>query len=243
MNRIKYVFFIVICVAFLAGCHSLFNPPKTPNVREQQNTPAHNADHNIAPSPYFMQLDFYNMQSNDHLTLLPKFKTRQQTTGYTCGPAAALMVVEYLNGASLHSEMEIAKIMGTSNYSGTDVKGILRYFQKLGWQIHSSADTESPSNYAAFIDFIKNNLKNNTPILVENVEWGGHWRAIIGYDTMNTPYTGDDVLIMADPFDTADHLQDGYNIVPAEKFFYMWFDAQLFNSNERQRPWVTAVPK
>lgn len=30
------------------------------------------------------------------------------------------------------------------------------------------------------------NLKDNTPILVENVEWGGHWRAIIGYDTMGT---------------------------------------------------------
>ncbi|MFQ9523393.1 MAG: hypothetical protein ACLR2G_07855 [Phascolarctobacterium faecium] len=29
---------------------------------------------------------------------------------------------------------------------------------------------------------------------------------------------------MADPCDTADHLQDGYVVVPAEKFFYMWFD-------------------
>ncbi len=161
------------------------------------------------------------MQSNDHMTLLPKFKTYQQTTGYTCGPDAALMVVEYLNGAPLHSEMEIAKIIGTNNYTGTDVKGMRRYFQNLGWQAHSSADTESPSNYAAFIDFVKSNLQNNTPIIVENVDWGGHWRIIIGYDSMNTPYTGDDVLIMTDPFDMADHSQDGYNIVPAEKFFYM----------------------
>ena len=74
--------------------------------------------------------------------------------------------------------------------------------------------------------------KDNTPIIVENVDWGGHWRVIMGYDSMGTKHTGDDVLFMADPFDTSDHLQDGYNILSAERFFYMWFDSQLFSKKD-----------
>lgn len=39
---------------------------------------------NINRSPYYVQMDFYNMQSEGSLTLLPHFKTYQQTTEYTC---------------------------------------------------------------------------------------------------------------------------------------------------------------
>lgn len=35
---------------------------------------------NVPKSPYFQQLDFYNMQPTDSLVLLPKFRTYQQTT-------------------------------------------------------------------------------------------------------------------------------------------------------------------
>ena len=60
---------------------------------------------------------------------------------------------------------------------------------------------------------------------------------------MGTAHQSDDVLIMADPYDTTDHLQDGYSIVPAERFFYMWFDHQLFPQSEQKRQWLTAKPK
>ena len=53
---------------------------------------------------------------------------------------------------------------------------------------------------------------------------------------------GNDVLIVADPYDTTDHLQDGYGIVPAERFFYMWFDAHLFQKGEQEQQWLTAEP-
>ncbi len=46
--------------------------------------------------------------------------------------------------------------------------------------------------------------------MVESINWGGHWRVIIGYDTMNTEQTHDDILIMMDSYDVADHKQDGY---------------------------------
>lgn len=198
--------------------------------------------HDIKDSPYFAHPDIYNMQSNDHLLVLSHYPTLQQSTGYSCGPVAANTVVKYYLGAPLHSEMEVCKMMSTSTTSGTTAKGMASYFQQIGWQVKSSAKDKTPDNYADFLTFVKSNLQNNTPIMVENIDWGGHWRVIIGYDTMGTQHTGDDVLLMADPFDTSDHLQDGYNIVPAERFFYMWFDAHLFNRSEQLRQWVTATP-
>ena len=77
---------------------------------------------NVPQSPYFQQLDFYNMQSSASLTLLPKFRTYQQTTEYTCGPAAALMVVEHFLGRSPDDELAIGKAMGTRPYTGTNTK-------------------------------------------------------------------------------------------------------------------------
>jgi hypothetical protein len=48
----------------------------------------------------------------------------------------------------------------------------------------------------------------------------------------------DDVLIVADPYDTSDHLQDGYGIVQADRFQYMWFDHNLLPENQRERQWI-----
>lgn len=182
---------------------------------------------NVPKSPYFQQLDFYNMQPTDSLVLLPKFRTYQQTTEYTCGPAAALMVVEHFQGRSEEDELAIGKIMGTKSYTGTNTKGMVKYFKKKGWQVTSSADKDkTPQNTQEFKAFV--------------VE---HWRVIIGYDTMGTDdITSSDVLIMADPYDTADHLQDGYVVVPAEKFFYMWFDSHLFAAGDRKQQWLAAEP-
>ena len=78
--------------------------------------------------------------------------------------------------------------------------------------------------------------------MVENVEWGGHWRVIIGYDDLGTGSTLDDVLIMADPYDTCDHNQDGYAANNGEKFYSMWFDHSMLPKKERYQPWIIATP-
>ncbi|WP_199884254.1 hypothetical protein [Anaerosinus massiliensis] len=84
-----------------------------------------------------------------------------------------------------------------------------------------------------FKNFIISNLKNNTPIMTENIDWGGHWRVIIGYDTMGTDTTADDILILADSYDTSDHYQDGYNVNSVERFYYMWFDAHMLPKGQQ----------
>ncbi len=53
------------------------------------------------------------------------------------------------------------------------------------------------------------------------MDWAGHWEVIIGIDTMQEDNPSDDVLIVADPYDTSDHYQDGYYVIPAERFYYM----------------------
>lgn len=60
--------------------------------------------------------DFYNMKSGDGLVILPHFKTWQQTTEYTCAPAAALMVEQYVTGKQIsrNDELRIAEGAGLS---------------------------------------------------------------------------------------------------------------------------------
>ena len=249
-NKTKLILALLLLVSVVGGGSYLYSFMTGGNFmgmqfyREDGDAPAKNIgqlDHKS--SPYFPQLDFYNMKSEGNRIILSKFKTKQQVTGYTCGPAAASMVVEYFNGKPLHTELEMAKLMGTNNKTGTSTKQMAQYFKDIKWQVKSSADTKAPQDYDAFISFVKENLENKTPIIVENVDWGGHWRVIIGYDSMDSKNKGDDVLILADPYDTSDHKQDGYNVESAERFYYMWFDAKLFKSGERERQFVIAKPK
>lgn len=197
-------------------------------------------------SPYFKKIDIYNMHSGGSLVLLEKYKTYQQHTDYTCGPAAALTVVQHFLGKAPDSELEIAKIMGTHPAGvkdpGTNTRGMSRYFEQKGWTVKNSLKDGSPGTYGEFLNFVDGNLKQGVPIMVENVEWGGHWRVIIGHDTMGDKQGDNDVLILADPYDTTDHCQDGYTVVSAARFYYMWFDAHLFREKEKLRQWLTAVP-
>lgn len=239
--------FLSICCLMLAACgiYLLTSLPGSigTSVGGHGGAAQFTGKHDIKDSPYFAHPDIYNLKNTGNLLILEHFPTLQQTTGYTCGPAAANMVVKYFLGKTLHSELEVAEAMSSSPTAGTDTRGMTAYFKKLGWTVESSADSETPDSYAAFLQFVRKNLSANTPIIVENIDWGGHWRVIIGYDSMGTEHTGDDVLLMGDPFDTSDHLQDGYNIVPAERFFYMWFDHQLYPKKDQLRQWLTAKPK
>ncbi|NCB27653.1 MAG: hypothetical protein EOM62_19705, partial [Bacteroidia bacterium] len=75
-----------------------------------------------------------------------------------------------------------------------------------------------------FVRWLLSNLEAGRPIMVEWCDWDGHWQVIIGYDSNGTPGIGDDILILADPYDTSDHWQDGYYYYPLERWFYMWND-------------------
>ena len=208
-------------------------------------------------SPYFVHPDFYNLRSEGSLTLLERFETYQQTTEWSCANAAALMVLRHF-GNDAWKELDIAAIMGTNPLPddgdlqegvlyGTTTEGVVRFFKLIGYDVKSSLDAPMKSgatfdDVADFREWVLGNLRNGTPIMVEWVDWGGHWQVLIGYDTMGTDSVADDVLVLADPYDTSDHLQDGYYIFPAERFYYMWYDYQFQPKDQRLQQWVIATP-
>ena len=63
----------------------------------------------------------------------------------------------------------------------------------------------------------------------------GQSRAVPFLQAAGTETTQDDVIIVADPYDTTDHNQDGYGIYSAERFLYN-FTFYNFFSEESGEP-------
>ncbi|MDR0936842.1 MAG: hypothetical protein LBM98_09195 [Oscillospiraceae bacterium] len=174
-------------------------------------------------SPYFSRLDFYNMTSTDTLTILPKYKTIQQTNEWSCGVAAALTVIDYFGKLGDNDEGTLAKLRPQGDApSATSLDQEIAIFDAIGgFELTTTRDL-GESVYDEFhLSTIRDYINDGTPVLICWNDWGGHWQVIIGYDTMGTDdYEGDDVIIVADPYDTTDHNQDGYGVYGAERFIY-----------------------
>ena len=199
---------------------------------------------NHLPSKYFdTDNDFFTMKSNDTRIILTNYPTYQQTKENTCGPAAGLTVLYYF-GVKDYDEAKLTDEMKTKPYPiGTNPKDMLAFFERLGWETESSLTHPKFNDEDEFIEFVQTKLREGTPIMVENIDWGGHWRVIIGYDSIGTDTILDDVLILTDSYDTCDHKQDGYVVNNAVKFFSMWFDHSMFPDDMKEQPFITARPK
>ena len=200
------------------------------------------AEINHSDSPFFAGLDFYEMETSTNRVMLTYYPTYQQAREYTCGPAAALTVLYYF-GLRDYDEMSLAKEMKTKGYPiGTNPKDMVKFFERIGWKTESSLTGSPFATYDDFKKFVVDKLRRGIPVMVENVEWGGHWRVIIGYDDMGTESTLDDMLIMMDPYDVSDHRQDGYAVNNGQRFFSMWFDHSMLPKDQRNQPWIAAYP-
>ncbi len=199
-------------------------------------------------SPYFNQLDFYNMQSTDTLTILPHFRTQQQTSEWSCGVSSVLMMLEWYGKLGDYNEETLAAFRSNGLTPGaTSLRQALEIFEGVGgFDLYSTFDVEDQDKvYEVFtLDYIQQQLKAGHPIMVGWNDWGGHWQVIIGYDTMGTETEQDDVLIVADPYDTTDHNQDGYGIYPAERFIYNFTFYDFFDEEElNDMCFLIATPK
>ena len=77
--------------------------------------------------------------------------------------------------------------------------------------------------------------------MVGSDEWGGHWQVIIGYDDMGTiDRTEDDVIILADAYDTTDHNQYGYVIDGFERLVYGWYSS--FEDEIKHNDFIAVFP-
>lgn len=199
---------------------------------------------------YFYDYDFYNMKSSKNFHLVEKFQPIQQQNDNTCGPVSVKMILQYYGQQVELSEEELVKIFKTRPYPhGTRLKDLINGTRKIcDNEILSSLDMKRGKErkifqeYQAFKEFALTYLDKNVPILVENVDCGGHYRVLIGWDE-DEKNSSKDVLIFADPYDIYDGVNDGYNYFPAERFFDMWFDKNCLEKSAQVQPFVIILPK
>ena len=177
-----------------------------------------------ADSPYFAHPDYYHMQSSDTLTIQTGFQTMQQTSEWACGVTSTLMVLNWYDRLGDWNEESLAALRhslegtGLAGYPGTTLRQAMDIFDGVGgFTYTTNLDYEDPSS-EVWMDTIQGWLAEGKPVMVCWNDWGGHWQVIIGYDTMGTETQQDDVFIVADPYDTTDHCQDGYGVLMAERF-------------------------
>ncbi|MCL2496811.1 MAG: hypothetical protein FWF04_05285, partial [Clostridiales bacterium] len=123
---------------------------------------------------------------------------------------------DYLNALAVANEWDTLHNWG---YISTDN---LSSRSDTGWVLGEDGNRHYLVDGAADEGIIPYYLGLGYPIIIGWDEWGGHWQAIVGYDDMGTEDTQDDVLILADPYDTTDHNQDGYFLEAFERLVFGW---------------------
>lgn len=191
-----------------------------------------------APNPgfYFPKTDFTTVKPSPSLAFLP-IRGFQQTTEYTCGPAIIVSLLKYYGMEG--NELTMAKEMGTRPGSGTHPLAMVNWLKGHGFDVEWGEETLGDGSG---MKMIRKNLEAGIPIIVEWIDWGGHYGLTVGHDNRGTPSVDDDVLLLADPYDRYDEVADGITVFNAERFYYMWFDAHCFD-RPMTRVWIKAVPK
>lgn len=215
---------------------------------------------NIIDSPYFCKFDFYNSSPTKTLIKLDKFQTYQQSEGWSCGAACCLMALNYFGEKNI-TEKQLISDLDTRSFKnrkedgscGTSTKSIVKYFIDHGYKVESAlnkpdelvnSSNKSFDNYIDFANYVKKHLRDGNVIMVENVEFGGHWMVIVGYDDMGRPDFPDvHVIVFADPYDVNSHWQDGYIVRSAVRYFDQWFDCKWLPKDQTEQQYVTVYKK
>ncbi|MBQ6496268.1 MAG: Ig-like domain-containing protein [Firmicutes bacterium] len=206
---------------------------------------------NYDKSPYYIFNDFTDpAKVSPSLKMVKDFNTVQQATEWTCGCTSSLMVLEYFDknadaaGDPLETEISISSKRQDGAPGGTYLKGVRQVFEKImkedhnqNWILFDKNDLDDPEGEESYLGnyclqagsetpgwdgLIPYLIDNNIPMMIGSDEWGGHWQVIVGYDSMGTEGTQDDVLVIADPYDTTDHAQEGLVIKGFERLVYGW---------------------
>ncbi|MBR2974821.1 MAG: C39 family peptidase [Clostridia bacterium] len=186
---------------------------------------------------YYKFVDYYNMKSTSSRVMLTNYRAYQQTMASSCGIAATMSVLNYYGHDIVGTYNEIALVdkYHELNTNEPNIKGVgtTRFGLQKMLQHYGFDATITPyekegdiyfDTYQAFVAWAKDGLSKGMPLTICFKPHSGHWEVIIGYDDMGTPYVYDDVVVLADPHDTFDHYQDGYNTLSAMTFYSQWYN-------------------
>ena len=245
------IFSLCFLLAVLTGCGAAAQPqtaafsdahklPYPPGI-ELEGAAGVDRQFDVPNSPYFPNIDFYNMKSGGGLIILENFKTFQQTTEVTCGPACVIMVLEHYGMYDGFNYRELYELRADRDRPETMLRDLFTMFESVGeWDFYSTFDLEDPAYVP--MDLIPNALREGKPVIIGDGEWGvGHWRIVIGYDDMGDEFDANDVLILAEPYDVTHHNQDGYMLMPFWRLYYNW--TNQFDPDFSQNVFLIASPR
>lgn len=132
--------------------------------------------------------------------LLENFPLHKQETPYTCGPAAARMVLEYLGHPA--AEAEIKQRFGTNRVTGTgngqEQRGLNRYLKEFKTGLTAKMRKGEAVTNEAVMQSLQAKLPVIASFLTENYfkpgHEVGHFAVIIGFDPAGDEFT------LANPF-------------------------------------------
>ena len=184
------VLLCVLCSAWVWTVHpssvagNFTNEMKIPNPKPLNDHGAdvwdRTGDHKN--SPYFYTEDFYNAKSTDSRFIIPEFKTLQQSTWWSCGPACIMMVLEHYGKLEDWNEENLAALRTdhSEQHIGTCMDQMLDIINGVG-----GFDVVSTYDYQDNLDdinmaFFREQIQAGYPVLVGWNDWGGHWSVICG---------------------------------------------------------------
>lgn len=202
---------------------------------------------NGRPVAWFPEVDAAALVLTPGVDFIPGLRGYQQTTDYTAGPAALLSVARFFSVEGItddaETEMRIAAEAGTGDLSdpnpGTQPDEMVAWLESNGLRAELSFEENGDGSA---LETLRDNIWRGVPTLVEWIDIGGTWAVAVGYDDRDNDDPWDDVLILADPYDRYDDYQDGYTVVNANRFYWMWFDA-LYSDDIVWRTMISVTRK
>lgn len=186
---------------------------------------------------------FYEIPNVHHLTLL-HIEGFQQTTEYSCGPATIMSLLRFYNmikpeDMNKITEKRIIKEMRTNPDTGTNPQQMISWLQHHGFEVKYGEN--------GTIEMLVNYLNQGIPVIVEWIDWGGHWELVVGYDQAGKSIDGDkDTIFFADPAAHFDNVKSihGLTSFNPDRFNSMWFDTQYFKPGKLTKGiYIIATPK
>ncbi|MGQ4004888.1 C39 family peptidase [Francisellaceae bacterium CB300] len=167
----------------------------------------------------------FNLSSDKNIKML-NIKDYQQTTDITCGPAAVMSLLHYygmLKDSDMNSktELRIAKEMGTNEEYGTTLKQMTDWLKKQGYEVKYGNKGD--------IKLLYKNLDAGIPVLVDWIDWGGHWDLVSGYQKLGEAVDDDkDTMFMTDPAVHFNNVKTIYGLtaINPDRFQEMWQDSE-----------------
>ena len=207
-----------------ADCGSVNTKNKNAVLLKDFPTLQQTQDYTCGNVSALMVMKFFGDSSETEMQLAKKMRTHTDSQTPNAEPGTAKQWTDY--GTNVEEIYNYFKDRQDYRivYSSYGVKTeLLTDTSAVGIQAVGNQKPEF-ADYGEAAKFFADNIKHGRPIMVCWNAWGGHWTVCIGYDDNKTPdFFDDDVLTMADPYDSTDGIADGYTKVSLVQFFYDWF--------------------